>query len=67
MMLRSASIRPRLLARGDTPRELRTAAEEVLQFGHACLRVETIKVVNKKWSDVALQFGHACLRVETCE
>ena len=36
-----------------------------LQFGHACLRVETIRSVVSGILAAVLQFGHACLRVET--
>ena len=41
-----ASIRPRLLARGD-PRTIlrRFSATAKLQFGHACLRVETCRAI----------------------
>ena len=36
-----------------------------LQFGHACLRVETIPCPQLTDVEGVLQFGHACLRVET--
>ena len=37
-----------------------------LQFGHACLRVETrLPTELFRCSRGTLQFGHACLRVET--
>ena len=36
-----------------------------LQFGHACLRVETIQMDTYRFELKQLQFGHACLRVET--
>ena len=37
----------------------------MLQFGHACLRVETRYENYVQKSRFSLQFGHACLRVET--
>ena len=39
-----ASIRPRLLARGDVPFRASKGLKMRLQFGHACLRVETTRV-----------------------
>ena len=58
-----ASIRPRLLARGDIAGRAASCWRVSLQFGHACLRVETAKrLVNWAWGWM-LQFGHACLRV----
>ena len=40
-------------------------ANVALQFGHACLRVETARRKMRKIKNMPLQFGHACLRVET--
>ena len=45
-------------------REFRTGNAE-LQFGHACLRVETAFELSIFGTLSKLQFGHACLRVET--
>ena len=62
----SASIRPRLLARGDDDvRQAFTPGKRRLQFGHACLRVETLSISVPARFTNWLQFGHACLRVET--
>ena len=60
-----ASIRPRLLARGDMPISSRRFMMASLQFGHACLRVETRIFLLVGILLIPLQFGHACLRVET--
>ena len=62
----AASIRPRLLARGD-PCSMSAIErrKRKLQFGHACLRVETPKEITRSMVVEGLQFGHACLRVET--
>ena len=40
-------------------------ASRRLQFGHACLRVETVPFPERGGPSRRLQFGHACLRVET--
>ena len=61
----TASIRPRLLARGDAPPRHPALPSEPLQFGHACLRVETWRCKPRRYPSSRLQFGHACLRVET--
>ena len=61
----TASIRPRLLARGDEQSARYYACDVPLQFGHACLRVETRLIRPVADYAAGLQFGHACLRVET--
>ena len=62
----AASIRPRLLARGDRfGRRVVYDPFTGLQFGHACLRVETMSSTQWGSQNTTLQFGHACLRVET--